>query len=85
MTVINIAIIVIGLVSLPAAYRMVVGPTNADRVVSADLLIFATVGLLALFGIRGGSNFTFDVVLVTSLVGFLGALSLARALLGGRR
>lgn len=85
MTVINIAIIVIGLTSLPAAYRMVAGPTNADRVVSADLLIFATVGLLALFGIRGGSGFTFDVVLVTSLVGFLGALSLARALLGDRR
>lgn len=85
MSVIDIAIIVIGLTCLPAAFRMVAGPTNADRVVAADLLIFATVGLLALFGIRGGSGFTFDVVLVTSLVGFLGALSLARALLGDRR
>lgn len=85
MSVIDIAIIAIGLTCLPAAFRMVVGPSNADRVVAADLLIFATVGLLALFGVRGGSGFTFDVVLITSLVGFLGALSLARALLGDRR
>lgn len=85
MSMIDIGIIIIALTCLPAVYRMVLGPTNADRVVSADLLIFATVGLLALFGVRGGSNFTFDVVLVTSLVGFLGALSLARALLGDRR
>lgn len=81
----GIAIVVIAAASLGAAYRMVIGPTEADRAVAADLLLFGFVGLITLIGIRTGNLYTFDIVLVAVLVGFLSALSLARALTRGKR
>ncbi|HZK32169.1 MAG TPA: monovalent cation/H+ antiporter complex subunit F [Corynebacterium sp.] len=85
MTVISIAIVIVGLSTLPAAYRMLMGPTPADRVSAADLLLFILVALLALVGVGKASGFTFDLVFVAALVGFLSAVSLARALMRGER
>ncbi|AGF72808.1 monovalent cation/H+ antiporter complex subunit F [Corynebacterium halotolerans] len=85
MTVIDIAMIIIGLSVVPAVYRMMVGPTRADRAIAGDLVTVAVVGLLALVGIRDGSQFTFDIVLIASLVSFLTAIALARALTAGVR
>lgn len=82
---IDIGIVLLALACVAAVYRMIAGPTDADRAISADLLQFAVVGLLALAGIRIASVFTFDIVLVAALVGFLSALSLARALTRGKR
>lgn len=73
------------LACLASTYRMIAGPTEADRVIAADLLLFGIVGVIALAGVRMASAGTFDIVLVASLVGFLGALSLARALTRGTR
>ena len=85
MTVINIAIVIIGLTALPGAYRMLMGPTRADRVSAADFLLFILVALLALVGVSKASGFTFDLVFVAALVGFLSAVSLSRALMRGSR
>lgn len=85
MTSIDIGIAIIALACLVGVYRMLVGPTDPDRVVAGELLLFGVVGLLALFGIRSGSAFIFDIVLVAALLGFLSALSLARALTRGKR
>ncbi|MBP2437693.1 monovalent cation/H+ antiporter complex subunit F [Microbacterium amylolyticum] len=82
---IDIGIVLLALACLPAIYRMIVGPTDADRAVAGDLLQFAVVGLLALAGIRIASVYTFDIVLVAAIVGFLSAISLARALTRGKR
>lgn len=82
---IDIALGLLVLASLASTYRMIAGPTEADRVIAADLLLFAIVGIIALAGVRMASTATFDIVLVASLVGFLGALSLARALTRGTR
>lgn len=81
----DIGIILITVACLASTYRMLAGPTEADRVIAGDLLLFGIIGLVALFGIRVASAFTFDIVLIVALVGFLGALSLARALTRGRR
>lgn len=70
---------------LLAAYRILIGPTAADRAVAADLLFFAVVGLIALIGTRLGSSATLDLVLVATLLAFLTAVSLARALTRGAR
>ncbi|MER7168478.1 monovalent cation/H+ antiporter complex subunit F [Micromonospora sp. NPDC000207] len=82
---IDLGIVVIGLACLVGTVRMVLGPTDADRAVAGDLLFFGVIGLVALVGVRTASPFTFDLVLVAALVGFLGALSLARALTRGKR
>lgn len=80
-----IGIVLLGVACVVAAVRMFLGPKEADRAIAADLLLFGSVGLIALFGVLGASRFTFDVVLIAALVGFLGSLSLARALTRGRR
>jgi multicomponent Na+:H+ antiporter subunit F len=43
------------------------------------------VALLALVGVSKASGFTFDLVFVAALVGFLSAVSLSRALMRGAR
>jgi multicomponent Na+:H+ antiporter subunit F len=68
-----------------SSYRIVVGPTPADRAVAADLLTFAIVALIALVGARVQSPATLDLVLVATLVAFLSSVSLARALTRGWR
>lgn len=82
---IDVAIVIVAGSCLAAVYRMLAGPDDADRAIAGDLLMFAVVGLIALIGVRTASAFTFDIVLVAALVGFLGALSLARALTRGKR
>ena len=81
----DIGIILIATACLASTYRMLAGPTEADRVIAGDLLLFGIIGLVALFGIRVASAVTFDIVLIVALVGFLGVLSLARALTRGKR
>ncbi|GAA1138584.1 hypothetical protein GCM10009643_22770 [Microbacterium aurantiacum] len=70
---------------LVTTYRMLTGPDDADRVVAADLLLFGAVGLIAVIGVRVAATYAFDIVLVATVVGFLAALSLARALTRGKR
>src|SRR5699024_6856624 len=41
--VLNIAIVVVALSIIPSAYRMLIGPTRADRVSAADALLFVLV------------------------------------------
>jgi len=81
----DIAIVVLVGVCVLAAARMLIGPTDADRAVAADLFTFSVLGLIALVGVRSGSVATFDLLLIATLVGFLSGLSLARALTRGRR
>lgn len=83
--VLGVALGLVALAALASAYRMLTGPTDADRVIAADLLLFAVIGILALIGSLNGSAWTFDLILVATLLGFLGALSLARALTRGER
>lgn len=85
MSPLDIAITGVAAVLLAAVYRIIRGPTAADRAVAADLLTFSVVGILVLIGARWERMGTFDLVLIATLVTFLAAVSLARGLMGGRR
>lgn len=85
MTGIDVALALLVAACLASTYRMIAGPAEADRVVAADLLLFGMVGIIALVGVRTASAATFDIVLVASMIAFLGALSLARTLTRGNR
>ena len=81
----EIAMVGVGVTILLSAYRIVVGPTEADRAVGADLFAFSIIAMIALVGVRAGSGGVFDLVLVATLVAFLSALGLARLLNRGSR
>lgn len=85
MIVIDIAMGLVVVTILAATYRIFIGPSDADRAVAADLMFFSIIALIALLGVKIGSQTTFDILLIATLVGFLGILSLARALTRGKR
>ncbi|MFK5581816.1 MULTISPECIES: monovalent cation/H+ antiporter complex subunit F [unclassified Serinicoccus] len=68
-----------------SGFRIWAGPTPADRAVAADLLTFSVIGLVAVTGARLLSTGTLDLIIVATLVAFLAAVSLARALTRGAR
>ncbi|MDO5494477.1 MAG: monovalent cation/H+ antiporter complex subunit F [bacterium] len=85
MMVLDIAIVGCVISLIASAVQISRGPTPADRAIAADLLTFSLVALIALVGVRLGRVGTFDLVVAATAVAFLAAVSLARALTGGRR
>ncbi len=55
-----------------ATIRMVIGPSLADRVMSADLLLTIFVMGIAVQAARTGDGLYLPVMVVVALVGFLG-------------
>ncbi|MDS1269910.1 monovalent cation/H+ antiporter complex subunit F [Lipingzhangella sp. LS1_29] len=84
MTLLDIPMVAIGLVLVAVVVRAVLGPTQADRAVAADLAFFSFLALVALFGARLGADAAFDVVLIGTLTGFVSAVWLARLITRGR-
>lgn len=59
-------------------FRMSRGPSSLDRVVAADVLVAVVIAGLALEAILNDHTTTLPVMLVLSLLGFAGAVSIAR-------
>lgn len=78
MSLIDIPLLLIGLVFVVVAVRMVMGPSQADRAVAADLSFFCFICMVALFGARQGLSAAFDVVMIATLTGLVATLWLAR-------
>ncbi len=58
--------------------RLYRGPDVPNRTVAFDLITLHMVGLVALFAIRHQTPPMLDIMLVTAVLGFLGAVLLAR-------
>lgn len=83
-----VAVVVLGLLAIAvvlAVVRIVQGPTPADSAVAGDLIFFAFIGIVAVFGLLFSITDVIDLILVAAILGFLSILSLARLLQGSRR
>lgn len=78
MSLIDIPLVLIGGVFVVVVIRMVLGPSQGDRAVAADLSFFCFIAMTALFGARQGFGAAFDVVLVATLTGLVATLWLSR-------
>ncbi len=78
----NIAFVVLGLAAAGATWRLLVGPSLADRVVAADLLLTFLVMTAAVLSARSGQGLYLEAMLVVSVVGFLGTAVVARSIEG---
>ena len=58
--------------------RMTIGPTVLDRAVAFDVLVSITIIALALEAAVARSTDTLPVLLVLTLLGFVGSVSIAR-------
>ena len=68
--------------SLFILYRVIVGPSPADRIVAVDILGVLTVGMLALLGLHYEQGFLMDVGLIWALLSFIASLAFAKILEG---
>lgn len=64
-------------------YRLLMGPTAADRILALDTLYINAIALLVLLGIQMASNLYFEAALLIALMGFVGTVALAKFLLRG--
>jgi len=68
-----------------SVFRIVKGPTPGDSAAAGDLIFFAFIGVVAVFGLQFSIAAVIDIILVAAILGFLSILSLARLLQGGQR
>ncbi|MCE7082675.1 monovalent cation/H+ antiporter complex subunit F [Streptomyces sp. ST2-7A] len=85
MTVLDAALLVLGLSLIVAIVRIVLGPTDADRVIAVDFGFVVFVAAVALLAVRAEAPSMLDLVLVATLVGFLSTVALARRVERGAR
>jgi multicomponent Na+:H+ antiporter subunit F len=71
------AVLLVAAATLTIA-RMTRGPSSLDRVVAADVLVAVVIATLAAEAIVNDHSTTLPVMLVLSLLGFAGAVSIAR-------
>lgn len=69
-------IVTLGL--LPVAFRLLAGPSSADRAIATDMLGLLGVCLAALTALLAGHAAFLDIALGIALVGFLAAVAFAR-------
>lgn len=81
----DVALLVLAATMLPAIWRLVTGPADADRAIGSDHVFFVFVAAAALLALRSQRYELFDVVLVATVVGFLSAVTLALYIARGRR
>lgn len=73
-----IGIAALGGAALSAIIRIARGPSILDRTVAADVLIAIVIAGLVLEAVINRHSTTIPVILVLSVVGFAGAVSVAR-------
>jgi len=60
------------------AYRIVIGPTLADRVVAVDLLAYISIGFAIVYAIATDQPVFLEVGLVVGLIAFMSTVVFAR-------
>jgi len=70
------------LASLLVLFRVLKGPTAADRIVAIDIFGILIVGLCAVLSIAAGRSWYIDIGIAWGLQSFIGTLALAKYLEG---
>jgi multicomponent K+:H+ antiporter subunit F len=73
-----VALLLLGLAMLLCAFRLVRGPSAADRILALDTLYINALAMLVTLGIRFAEPSFFDAALLIALLGFFGTVALAR-------
>jgi multicomponent Na+:H+ antiporter subunit F len=79
-TIVQISAVLIFFAILFGVVRLVLGPTQIDRIVAIDMLTIISVSLIALYAHVSGRFVYIDVALVYGLLSFLAVLAIARFL-----
>jgi multicomponent Na+:H+ antiporter subunit F len=83
--VITASFVVLALAALGFGYRLLAGPSLADRVIGVDGMLVVGVSAIALTAMQTGEGAFLPVAVVATLVGFVGTAVVARFIEGQGR
>lgn len=78
MSMLLLFIVLAGVAAIPGFHRLLVGPTDADRVVGLDLLFAIAIALSLLAALLSGRTVYLDVAIGLAVVGFVATLAWAK-------
>ncbi len=78
-----IVMILIGVASILASVRILIGPTGPDRAVGLDNATTITTCLIVILSLLFNRSIYLDVALVYAILSFVGVVVIARYLEGG--
>lgn len=71
------AFVLLLMAMLISLYRLISGPTVYERIVSLDLIASIVMGFVLLYSIVVNKALYFDVVIIISLISFIGTVSIS--------
>ena len=80
----NVCSFILGVSALAALYRIVFGPSGADRVAATDLLTTCVMAIAVTAGITHADRNHIDLVVALGVLGFFGTVALAKYVRAGR-
>lgn len=82
-TALTIGIGAVTVTLLLCGWRLLLGPTIADRILALDTLYLSIVALVIMLGLLWQTPLLFEAALIVALLGFVGTVALARYLTRG--
>jgi multicomponent Na+:H+ antiporter subunit F len=73
-----ISLVILAVAFLLAGWRVVAGPTLADRILALDTLSGTAIGFIAVISVKTGFALYIDIAISLGLVGFLATVAFAR-------
>jgi multicomponent Na+:H+ antiporter subunit F len=80
MTSIDIFLYILILLSFFCLFRIIRGPSIADRMVAIDIFGILVVGICALMVVKTGRKFLIDIAITWVILSFIGTITLAKYL-----
>jgi multicomponent Na+:H+ antiporter subunit F len=75
--VLSVAFAAVTIAMFLALWRIVRGPTLADRVVALDLMATLTIGFILIYAVTTTQTILLDIAIVLALIAFLGTVAFA--------
>ncbi|MBZ0282804.1 MAG: cation:proton antiporter [Anaerolineae bacterium] len=82
--VVQAALVLLIMLLLPCAYRVLRGPTPADRLQATDTMTTLLIGIIVLLALVQRSTFVVDVGMALAAFSFVGTLAVSRYLCEGK-
>lgn len=76
-----VALVMLSVALLLTTWRVIAGPTLADRVLALDMLVAIAIGFIAVVAVKTGFALYIDIAISLGLVGFLATVAFARFIL----
>ena len=83
-TAIQLILLALVMLLIPASYRVIVGETLPDRLASVDLITTLMIGIIVLLALVEGTQVYVDMAIALAAFAFIGTISIARYISEGR-